>query len=125
MAKKPCETCAKGRSGVMGMKRRTTVPQFGDAGTKLIEYTGALPAIFGPFVTKRVYRFRAGKNPRLVDLRDLASLGRDAGRENLVELDKITGKKKRKPRRVRETPKKQEDASPERAVQEVTDDGTS
>ena len=77
------------------MRRRSKQPQFGDAGTKLLEYTGELPAIFGPFVTKRVYRFRAGKNPRLVDMRDLTLLGKDAGRENLVELDKITGKKKR------------------------------
>jgi hypothetical protein len=90
------------------MRKRKRRPQFGEAGTKLMEYTAELPATFGPFVTKKIYRFGT-KNPRLVDLRDLTLLCKVAGRDNLVEVDKITGKKKRRaPRRVREV--KQEEA---------------
>lgn len=81
------------------MKRRSTQAQFGDGGTKLIQYTGEMPANFGPFVTKKIYRFREGKNPRLVDLRDLTLLTKVAGRDNLLEVDP-SGRPK-PPKRVR------------------------
>lgn len=70
---------------------------FGEAGTKEIEYTGDLPAVFGPFVTKKVYRFRPGKNPRLVDLRDLPGLTKAAGRRKLREVGEPEAEKKQKP----------------------------
>jgi len=70
------------------MKRRTTRPRFGDLGTKLVRYTGKMPAVLGPFVTAKIYRFSEGKNPREVDVRDLTLLAKAAGRENLVDLSK-------------------------------------
>lgn len=82
------------------MNRKTGVPIFGAVGTKLIEYTGDLSGVFGPFVTKKIYRFRPGKNPRLVDLRDLSSLAQVAGRENLRDVNAVPESKR--PKRVRE-----------------------
>jgi len=105
------------------MRRRTKQPVFGSAGTKLIEYTGELPAVFGPFMTRKIYRFHAGKNPRLVDLRDLTLLGKAAGRENLRD---VSGPEPRrlerpKPKRVRESRPKPE---PVEEPAEEVDDGT-
>lgn len=81
------------------MKRRTDQPVFGETGAKLIKYLGELPGIFGPFVTKKIYRFRLGKNPRAVDVRDLTLLAKAAGRDNLQEYTE-SGRPKR--RRVKE-----------------------
>ena len=81
------------------MKRRSDIPVFGEVGTKMIEY---LPGdgVFGPYVTKKIYRFRQGKNPRLVDLRDLSQLTKDAGRENLHDVNAVS--EERRPKRVKE-----------------------
>jgi hypothetical protein len=92
------------------MRKRTRRPTFGSAGTKLIEYTAG-EGVFGPFVTSKIYRFRSGKNPRLVDLRDLTLLAKAAGRKNLrdvseeqeAEKQRLEGPKK--PKRVREKSK--------------------
>lgn len=92
------------------MVRRNNQPAFGEAGVKLIKYLGELPAVFGPFVTKKTYRFRQGKNPRLVDMRDLTLLTAAAGRDNLQEYTEAG-----KPRRRRIKEKK-----PVKPAEEVT-----
>lgn len=86
------------------MKRRSKQPIFGERGTKLIEYLGEMPGIFGPFVTLKRYQFRSGKNPRLVDVRDLTSLAKVAGRENLRDVNEPEPKQKikSKPKKIEE-----------------------
>lgn len=78
------------------MRRRSKQPKFGAKGMKTIEYLGQMPAAFGPFVTMKTYRFRPGKNPRLVDVRDLTLLVKAAGRENLRDVNKPEPKPKTK-----------------------------
>ena len=68
-------------------KSGKSVYVFGEAGTKEIEYLGDTPAVFGPFITRKIYRFRMGKNPRLVDLRDLPGLTKVAGRKKLRDVN--------------------------------------
>ena len=85
------------------MKRRNKQPVFGAKGTKMIEYLGEMPKTFGPFVTLKTYRFRPGKNPRLVDVRDLSLLAKAAGRENLRDVndpESVKPKQKTKPRPI-------------------------
>lgn len=61
-----------------------TAYQFGEDGTKEVKWTGKLPSpVFGPYVSKKRYVFSERKNPRLIDLRDLPFLVKDAKRENL------------------------------------------
>lgn len=88
------------------MRRRKKQPVFGEKGMKTIEYLGELPKMFGPFVTLKVYRFRPGKNPRLVDMRDLTSLAKAAGRENLRDVNESEPeprpKTKSKPKKIEE-----------------------
>jgi len=95
------------------MRKRSRQPVFGAKGTKMIEYLGEMPGIFGPFVTLKRYQFRPGKNPRLVDVRDLTLLTRTAGRENLRDVNK--------PKPIESEPKKK--PKTKRIIEEV-DDGT-
>jgi hypothetical protein len=113
------------------MRRRANQPVFGSAGTKLIEYTGGDgTGVFGPFVTRKVYRFRPGKNPRLVDARDLTLLTRAAGRENLRDVSAEQAAEKERleappPKRVREKPKPVEKSAEKPVEQEEVDDAIS
>ena len=104
------------------MKRRSRRPVFGEKGTKLIEYTGETPVAFGPFVTGKLYRFRPGKNPRLVDVRDLTLLTKAAGRESLRDVNAETPK----PKRIREPKPEQLKSEPvkEPAEQKEATNGT-
>jgi len=113
------------------MSRRTSQPVFGSEGTKLIEYTGGPVGVFGPFVTRKVYRFRPGKNPRLVDVRDLTLLAKAAGRENLRDVGAEQAAEKERleappPKRVKESrkiePKPAEKPAEEPVEQEEVDD---
>lgn len=104
------------------MTKRTSRPMFGSLGRdglKMIEY---LPGdgVFGPFVTGKVYRFRPGKNPRLVDLRDLTLLTKAAGRENLRDA---SAPRETRPRRVKAKPLTEPETKQpaEEPVEEVND----
>ena len=86
------------------MKKRSGKPAFGSAGTKMIEYLGGT-GVFGPYVTRETYRFRPGKNPRQVDVRDLTLLVKAVGRDNLRDVN--AEPRIERPRRVREKPKQE------------------
>jgi len=73
---------------------------FGEAGLKEIEYLGELPGVFGPFVTRKIYRFREGKNPRTVDVRDLPGLTKQAGRRKLRDVNEPEEKKESKSKSI-------------------------
>jgi hypothetical protein len=81
---------------------------FGEAGLKEIEYLGDLPAVFGPFYTRKIYRFRLGKNPRLVDVRDLPSLTKAAGRKRLRDINEPEEEKKPRGKKVTIQPEPEE-----------------
>lgn len=88
------------------MKRRSSKPKFGSVGTKMIEYlANDGVGVFGPYVTREVYRFRPGKNPRPVDVRDLTMLTKAAGRDNLRDVN--AEPRVERPKRVREKPKQE------------------
>ena len=70
----------------------------------MIEYLGGT-GVFGPFATREVYRFRPGRNPRQVDVRDLTLLAKAAGRDNLRDVN--AEPKVERPRRVREKSKQE------------------
>ena len=111
------------------MRRRTSQPVFGEKGTKLIEYTGGDgTGVFGPFVTRKVYRFRPGKNPRLVDVRDLTLLTKAAGRESLRDVSAEQAAEKKRlegppPKRVRETREAEPKPAEKPVQQEEADNG--
>jgi len=104
------------------MKRRSGKPKFGATGTKMIEYlaNGGI-GVFGPYVTREVYRFRPGRNPRQVDVRDLTLLTKAAGRDNLRDVN--AEPKVERPRRVRETPKPVESTEISVETQEEANNG--
>ena len=98
----------------MRKKAKDTRPAFGAGGLREVEYLGELPGVFGPFVTGKVYRFREGKNPRAVDLRDLPGLAKEAGR------DRLRGAEDEKPKRQRRVEERlQAVEEPPVAVEEI------
>jgi len=97
------------------MKRKVNdnTPRFGQGGLKEIEYLGELPFVIGPFVTPKIYRFRQGKNPRFVDLRDLPKMTDVVGRDKLRD---VNAKEEKKPARRYTKPE------PEKKDEEVAND---
>ena len=102
-------------------KSARAVYVFGEVGTKEIEYLGELPKVFGPFVTQKIYRFREGKNPRLVDVRDLPGLTSAAGRKSLRDVNEP--EREKKPRKVSSVPVEQQEQV-EIEIEEVNDGTT-
>lgn len=67
-------------------KMTTPPPRFGEKGTRWVSYTDELPYQHRGNVTSTLYVWTS-KHPRLlVDLRDLPTLVKDAGRQSLEGL---------------------------------------
>lgn len=73
----------RSRTGYWKDKATQPPPVFGEKGTRLVAFTGELPHEHRGGVTQTLYVF-TDKHPQLhIDLRDLPTLAKDVGRDQL------------------------------------------